>query len=52
MLDLKNNKPWIEKYRPTNLDDVMSQEYNKSLLKKFVAQKKIPHLEGKLLDTH
>ena len=44
MLDLKNNRPWIEKYRPTSLDDVMSQEYNKSLLKKFVAQKKIPHL--------
>merc|ERR1711934_39839 len=36
--------PWVEKYRPESLDDVVSQENIISTLTKLVEAKKMPHL--------
>ncbi len=45
MDDNKNeNIPWIEKYRPTNLDEVKSHEQLITTLKNFIKNKDLPHL--------
>ena len=36
--------PWIEKYRPNTLDEVISQNQIVSTLKTFIKNKKLPHL--------
>lgn len=36
--------PWVEKYRPTTLNDVVSHEVVIQTIKKFVAAKNIPHI--------
>ncbi len=38
------NKPWVEKYRPRLLDDVVNQEGILKRLKQFVKDKSMPHL--------
>jgi replication factor C subunit 3/5 len=39
-----NNIPWIEKYRPTKLENIKSQDFIKTSLQKLVEQNTIPHL--------
>ncbi|KCV72025.1 hypothetical protein H696_01432 [Fonticula alba] len=36
--------PWIEKYRPSGLEEVVAQEHIVSTLKRFINQKQLPHL--------
>lgn len=36
--------PWVEKYRPKNLDDVASQEHAVRVLKKTVSLTNLPHM--------
>lgn len=48
-IDLSNmttqeTMPWIEKYRPSSLDDVISQNNIVNTLKKFIKNKKLPHM--------
>ena len=38
------NKPWVEKYRPRLLDDVVNQDGIVRRLKQFVKDKSMPHL--------
>ncbi|MBY9020810.1 MAG: replication factor C small subunit [Candidatus Lokiarchaeota archaeon] len=38
------NRPWVEKYRPRLLDDVVNQEGIIKRLKQFVKDKSMPHL--------
>ena len=38
------NKPWVEKYRPRLLDDVVNQEGIIKRLKQFVKDKSMPHI--------
>ena len=38
------NGPWVEKYRPNNLDDIVGQEHIIARLKKYVAEKNMPNL--------
>ena len=39
-----DNLPWIVKYRPTKLDDVLSQENIVNVLKVFIENDNFPHL--------
>ena len=36
--------PWIEKYRPQSLDDLISQEHIVETVRKFIAKSSLPHL--------
>ncbi|OMJ89787.1 hypothetical protein SteCoe_7960 [Stentor coeruleus] len=36
--------PWVEKYRPNNLEDLAAHEAIISTIKKFIQEKKLPHL--------
>lgn len=36
--------PWVEKYRPTTLNDLISHEDIISTVKKFIDQNQLPHL--------
>ena len=36
--------PWIEKYRPTNLDEVISHDGKIDVLKKLIDKRQLPHL--------
>ncbi|MHA1274184.1 MAG: replication factor C small subunit [Promethearchaeota archaeon] len=38
------NRPWVEKYRPRLLDDIVNQEGIIKRLKQFVKDKSMPHL--------
>jgi replication factor C small subunit len=38
------NRPWVEKYRPKVLDDVVNQEGIIKRLKQFIKDKSMPHL--------
>ena len=38
------NRPWVEKYRPRTLDDVVNQVGIIKRLKQFVKDKSMPHL--------
>lgn len=38
------NGPWVEKYRPANLDEVVGQDYIIKRLKKYVEEKSMPNL--------
>ena len=35
---------WVEKYRPTKLDDIIMSDENRSIIKKYEADKEIPNL--------
>lgn len=37
-------QPWVEKYRPKNLDEIKSQDHVSSILKKMVHAANLPHL--------
>ncbi|KAI9346703.1 DNA replication factor [Pilaira anomala] len=39
-----DNLPWIEKYRPKTLDDLVSQDNITSTIENFIQAKKLPHL--------
>lgn len=39
-----DNLPWVEKYRPTKLDNIVSHEEIISILKRFITQRCLPHL--------
>lgn len=39
-----HNQPWVEKYRPRNIDEVSSQEEVVSVLKSTIESKNLPHL--------
>jgi len=39
-----NNIPWIEKYRPSSLENIKSQDFIKTSLQKLVEKNTIPHL--------
>jgi len=38
------NLPWVEKYRPNALDELISHEDIVSTIRKFISQDKLPHL--------
>ena len=40
----QDDQPWVEKYRPKTLDDVVSQEESINVLKKLLDSKNLPHL--------
>jgi len=40
----EDNLPWIEKYRPTNLDDIVSHTDIICMIKKFISNRSLPHL--------
>ncbi|KAJ2502115.1 Subunit of heteropentameric Replication factor C (RF-C) [Coemansia sp. RSA 1972] len=44
MLNLDENLPWVEKYRPQSLDDLVSQSDIVDTLQRFVDDGKLPHL--------
>ncbi|MBD3254430.1 MAG: replication factor C small subunit [Candidatus Lokiarchaeota archaeon] len=39
-----DNRPWVEKYRPRSLDDVVNQKEIIQRLKKFIEDRSMPHL--------
>ena len=39
-----NNIPWIEKYRPKNIDEILYNEDIKIIIKKFINNKNIPNI--------
>ena len=39
-----NNLPWVEKYRPKNLDDLISHEEIIKTINKFIDENQLPHL--------
>lgn len=41
---LHENLPWVEKYRPTNLDEVYGQQETVQTIRKFAREGRIPHL--------
>ena len=41
---MTDNRPWVEKYRPTKFDDIVLDPLNRKLLKNIVAQNKFPNL--------
>ncbi|KAL7662687.1 Replication factor C C-terminal domain-containing protein [[Candida] zeylanoides] len=43
-MDQSDNLPWVEKYRPTTLDDVYGQPEIVSTVRKFVHEGRLPHL--------
>ena len=42
MTDSKN--PWVEKYRPTDFDDIVLDSINKTILNNIIKTKKFPNL--------
>jgi replication factor C subunit 3/5 len=41
---MKNNIPWVEKYRPTNLSNVVLDNTNKNILNNIVENNNFPNL--------
>ena len=41
---MSENRPWVEKYRPRRLDDVVNQKGIIRRLKQFIKDKSMPHL--------
>ncbi|KAH3902826.1 probable Replication factor C subunit 2 [Saccharomycodes ludwigii] len=39
-----SNKPWVEKYRPSNLDEVTAQEHAIAVLKTSLKSANLPHM--------
>ncbi|TDL23643.1 P-loop containing nucleoside triphosphate hydrolase protein [Rickenella mellea] len=42
--DQDDNLPWVEKYRPVTLDDVVSHKDITSTIEKFIEKNRLPHL--------
>ncbi|RKP10196.1 putative RFC3-DNA replication factor C, 40 kDa subunit [Thamnocephalis sphaerospora] len=42
--DAKRHLPWVEKYRPATLDDLVSQQEISATLQNFMRQNRLPHL--------
>ncbi|CAH7675323.1 replication factor C subunit 3/5 [Phakopsora pachyrhizi] len=42
--DSKENLPWVEKYRPTHLEDVVSHKDIIQTIEKFISVNRLPHL--------
>ncbi|CCK71084.1 replication factor C subunit 2 KNAG_0G00260 [Huiozyma naganishii CBS 8797] len=40
----EENKPWVEKYRPKNLDEVTAQDHAVNVLKKTLKSADLPHM--------
>lgn len=43
-MNLDKERPWVEKYRPTSFEEIVSQNLAISNLKDFVDQKSMPHM--------
>ncbi|OBA19195.1 P-loop containing nucleoside triphosphate hydrolase protein [Metschnikowia bicuspidata var. bicuspidata NRRL YB-4993] len=43
-MSTKENLPWVEKYRPSSLEEVYGQEEIVNTVRKFVHEGKLPHL--------
>lgn len=43
-LDEESDLPWVEKYRPNTLEDLVAHEAIISTIRRFVDEKKLPHL--------
>jgi replication factor C subunit 3/5 len=43
-MDIEEELPWVEKYRPQCLEDLVSQGSIVSTIRRFVAERKMPHL--------
>ena len=43
-IDEVQDLPWVEKYRPSTLDDLVAHEAIISTVSKFIHEKKLPHL--------
>lgn len=43
-IDGGSDLPWVEKYRPSTLDDLVAHEAIISTIQKFVKEKKLPHM--------
>lgn len=41
---MKKNSPWVEKYRPTNFDDIVLEPLNKTLLTNIIETNNFPNL--------
>ena len=39
-----NNSPWVEKYRPTNFDDIVLEPLNRQLLTNIIKTNNFPNL--------
>lgn len=39
-----NNLPWIEKFRPSKMDDIISQKNNINILKTLITNRIMPHM--------
>lgn len=44
MTEKKTNLPWVEKYRPKTLDDLISHEDILKTINKFIDENQLPHL--------
>ena len=44
IIEQNQNIPWVEKYRPTNLNEIYSHEQIINTLKSFIKNKDLPHL--------
>ena len=40
----ESQKPWVEKYRPTNFDDIVLDDINKNILKNILSSNSFPNL--------
>ena len=40
----QDSLPWVEKFRPKELDDLVSHEDIINTIKRFMDQKKLPHM--------
>tara|TARA_Y100000816_G_scaffold242436_1_gene189590 strand:+ start:1287 stop:2255 length:969 start_codon:yes stop_codon:yes gene_type:complete len=41
---MSENKPWIEKYRPTKFEDIVLDDINKKILQNIISEKYFPNL--------
>tara|TARA_B100000073_G_scaffold154575_1_gene127678 strand:+ start:48 stop:989 length:942 start_codon:yes stop_codon:yes gene_type:complete len=44
MTEKTDTRPWVEKYRPTNFDDIVLEPLNRTLLENIVYQNSFPNL--------
>ena len=40
----ESQKPWVEKYRPTNFDDIVLDDINKKILNNILNSNSFPNL--------
>jgi replication-associated recombination protein RarA len=40
----KQGLPWVEKYRPSTLDELIAHDDIRNILKQLISTKKLPHL--------